>query len=99
MVWTLSKWYLVVSCFSMVVIVGMFAWDWFFWRRLPWLRWKAQQRTQATSLLEPHRNGSSHSSNQGKRPDQSHREIVSDWGTTAVAPWSTAEAPTQFTRS
>ncbi len=43
MFFDIAHWWLIVTGLAFVGIAIIGIWDWFFWRRLPWLRWKAQQ--------------------------------------------------------
>lgn len=43
MIWTVGKWSLLVVVGSLAGIVMVIAWDWFFWRRMPHVRWKMSQ--------------------------------------------------------
>lgn len=55
MLWFGLKWYMLLSAAALVAIGLIAAWDWFFWRRLPWLRWKAEQRRQEAANIEINR--------------------------------------------
>ena len=48
MVWIALKWMLIVSGVSLLGILGVLAWDWLFWRRLPHVRWRMSQSSGTT---------------------------------------------------
>ena len=44
MIWSLVKWYALFNAVTLLGILFVLAWDWLNWRRLPWLRWKAERQ-------------------------------------------------------
>jgi hypothetical protein len=41
------KWWLIISVLSLVVFAILITWDWFWFRQLPWLKWRATQEKQS----------------------------------------------------
>ena len=50
--WAVLRWWLVILVISLAGIGLILAWDWFFWRRLPWARWRVSELSpRETSIL------------------------------------------------
>lgn len=52
MLWSLMKWYALFTSFSLLGVAAVLAWDWLNWRRLPWLRRKAERERSPSGAAD-----------------------------------------------
>jgi hypothetical protein len=74
--WTFLKWWLIFSLACLIAFALLITWDWYWFRQLPWLRWRASQgkKTMTRNLFGIAPISDSSDEGDGLEPQQAPRE-------------------------